>query len=175
MGFLYYDFLGSEGKKSFYDWEFLHCHKRWKVVCYSLIVLYQHFINGFFLNNNLWIEPKNILCILRLHLWCGLAAIAYREAYEDVRTWNTIERKHKSVEGRYRWLVTGILLTETLICWKYRFNTGHIDFEAAANTSFYIWGTYAGIIAFMYSYWLYLRFKPGHTIKYPLDVEEEAN
>jgi len=62
------------------------------------------------------------------------------------------------------------MISESFVCYKYRFDTGHINFEAAANTPIYIWGTHAAVVALMYMYWIYLRFKPGHTIKYPLDV-----
>ena len=81
-------------------------------------------------------------------------------------TWNTPKRKHVPVEGRYRWFATGILSTETILCWKYRKDTGHLDEEAALNTPFYIWFPWTISLVLMCGWWLYLRFKSDATVKY---------
>jgi hypothetical protein len=47
--------------------------------------------------NNLLIPPKHAFPVLRLLLWLGFGCIGFREAYEDVRTWNTAERKYNAV------------------------------------------------------------------------------
>jgi len=141
IGLMPYDFLGMDGTNSVSEWKLWSCHKRFGVMCYTMGLLYFHFLNGFFLNNNLLIPPIHAFPIVRLLLWFGLGSIGYRESYLDVSTWNTIERKYNPVEGRYRWLVTGTMISETILCFKYRYDTGHIDFEAAANTPFYNWGT----------------------------------
>lgn len=119
---------------------------------------------GFFLNNNFLIPPIHPFPILRLLLWFGLGSIAFREGYEDSRTWNTPERKYTPVEGRYRWLTVAILTTECVTCWKYRKDTGHIQEDAI--TPMYIWLPWTLVGIAMAGYWLYLRFKPGHTVKY---------
>jgi hypothetical protein len=64
----------------------------------------------------------------------------------------------------------GILATEALLCWKYREDTGHIIMDAVTPAYIYMpW-----IIGFssILIFWLYLRFKKGHTIKYPLDAKK---
>ena len=88
-----------------------------------------------------------------------------REGVEDIETWNTYGRKDNPVEGRYRWLSVGILLTETMISYKYRYGTGNLHLDA--RTPLYIlvpWSLYLGTSL---SFWLYLRFlKPNRTVKY---------
>ena len=98
----------------------------------------------------------------------NLGAITFREGYEDARTWNTPEREHNEVNGRYRWLTVAILFTEAILCWKYRKDTGHINEDA--ETPFYIWFPWVAAYVSMGLFWIYLRFKPGHTIKYPVSA-----
>ena len=158
------DWLGREGKKSIYDWEVFHCHKKFGVLVYQQLLLCLHFANGFFLNNALLIPPKHAFPILRLLLWFGFGAIAMREGYTDAETWNTPERKHKPVAGRYRWLTVGVLLTEIITCWKYREGTGNLS---DAPTPLYISIPWSIGLGALVGYWGYLRFKPDHTVKYP--------
>jgi hypothetical protein len=168
MGLIKYDFWGSKGKKSIKDWEIWYCHKKFGIMVYIQGLLNIHFLTGFFLNNNLLIPPVHPFPILRLLLWFGLGAIAFRESYEDGRTWGTVQRKYEPVEGRFRWLTVAILFTESILCYKYREGTGHINHDA--ETPFYIWGPWVLTSIVLIGYWLYLRFKPGHTIKYPLNA-----
>jgi hypothetical protein len=44
--------------------------------------------------------------------------------------------------------------------------------EAAKNTPFYIWFPWVGTFGAAVVYWLYLRFKPGATSKYPIKAKE---
>lgn len=117
------------------------------------------------MNNNLLIPPLHLFPVLRLLMWFGIGAVGFREAYEDFRTWGTDERKVSKVEGRYRWLATAILSTEAILCWKYRENTGHIHLDAV--TPFYIWFPWLSFHVWMFGQWIYLRFRPNHTTKYP--------
>lgn len=103
----------------------------------------------------------------RLLLWFALGSLGFREGYEDLTTWNTIERKYKPVPGRYRWLSIGILCTEMICNWKYKENTGHLILDAP--TPFLAWFPWFIFYGSMFVFWIYLRFKEGHTIKYPLD------
>jgi len=59
-------------------------------------------------------------------------------------------------------------LSEAILCWKYRENTGHINKDAALNTPIWNWGPQAGVVIWCIVFWLYLRFKTGHTTKYPV-------
>lgn len=165
-GLRLYDYFGKEGKKSLWEYDFWYCHKRFGILFYMVILLVLHFLNGFFINNNLLIPPVHPFPVIRLLIWFGLGSIGYREAFEDARTWNTHERKYNPVAGRYRWLVTAVLTSEVILCWKYRMGTGHIDMDAAANTPIYIWLPWTACIVLGIAYWVYLRFKPGHTTKY---------
>lgn len=167
IGLIRYDFLGKEGKNSIFEWDVWHCQRRFGVFWYIQVLLHVFFINGFFQINNFIIPPIHPFPVMRLLLWFALGSIGFREGYEDARTWNTIERKYTPVEGRYRWLATGILATEAICCWKYRMGTGHIQHNA--ETPFYIWGPWALAYGGMGVFWLYLRFKEGHTVKYPVE------
>jgi phosphatidylserine synthase 2 len=89
LGLMRYDFWGSEGKKSVGEWLVWGCHKRFGIMCYIQVLLMIQFLGSFFLMNNLLIPPKHPLPVLRLLLWLGLGSVAFREGYEDARTWNT--------------------------------------------------------------------------------------
>ena len=128
------------------------------------MLLLIHFLNGFFLNNALLIPPKHFFPIARLLLWFAIGAIGHREAYIDTETWGKKERKEKPVEGRFRWLGTAILLTEAILCYKYRAGTGHYE---DTPTPWYIWMPWTATIVGCIAFWFYLRFKPDHTVKYP--------
>lgn len=173
MGLMPYDFWGSQGKKSFWEWEIWHCHKRFGIMFYIQVLLLIHFLTGFLLNNNLLIPPIHPFPVLRLLLWFALGSIGFREGYEDARTWNTPEREHNEINGRYRWLTVAILTTELILCYKYRKDTGHMNEDAV--TPFYIWFPWTASFLGMGGYWLYLRFKPDHTIKYPVSSSSGAS
>ena len=164
VGIREYDWLGRKGKESIWDWEMFHCHKKFGVIVYQQVLLLIHFLNGFFLNNALLIPPKHFFPIARLLLWFSIGAIGHREAYIDTETWGTKERKDKPVEGRFRWLSTAILLTEIILCYKYRADTGNL---IDAPTPWYIWMPWTLAIVGCVVFWFYLRFKPGHSVKYP--------
>jgi len=58
----------------------------------------------------------------------------------------------------------GVLITEILIAYKYREGTGHITDEP---TPWYIWLPWSASFLGICSFWVYLRFKPDHTVIYP--------
>ena len=164
VGIREYDWLGRKGKKSIKEWEVFHCHKKFGVIIYQQVLLLIHFLNGFFLNNALLIPPKHVFPVARLLLWFAIGAIGHREAYIDTETWGRPDRKDKPIEGRFRWLSTAILLTEIILCYKYRKDTGNL---LDNPTPFYIWFPWSFTIVSCIVFWFYLRFKQGHTVKYP--------
>ena len=101
---------------------------------------------------------------MRLLLWFGFGAIAHRECYMDAETYGKEARRNHPIEARYRWLTMGILVTEILIAYKYRRGTGHISDDP---TPWYIWMPWSFGILFCIGFWMYLRLKPDHSIKYP--------
>ena len=123
-----------------------------------------HFLAGFFVNNALLIPPKHFFPIARLLLWFGFGAVAHREAFIDIMSWGTMQRKEQPVEGRYRWLTVGIFFSEMLLAYKYREGTGNL---IDAPTPWYIWLPWSSALIGGALYWFYLRFKTGHTVKYP--------
>lgn len=167
FGLIRYDYFGKTGKDSILQYDVFRCHKRFGICIYMILLLKLHFLNGFFINNNLLIPPYHPFPVIRLLVWFGLGSIGFREAYEDARTWNTPARRYTPVEGRYRWLVVSCLASEVLLCWKYRMDTGHINFEA--ETPIYIWLPWTAVLSLSMAYWMYLRFKPDHTTKYPMN------
>ena len=114
--------------------------------------------------NAFLIPPKHFLPIARLLLWFAFGNISFREGYEDVATWNSYKRKEHPVEGRHRWLSVGILFTEVLIAYKYRYGTGNLILDAV--TPVYVWLSWTIILVAAFSFWLYLRFKPDRTRKF---------
>lgn len=174
LGIQEYDWLGRKGKKSFWDWDIFKCHRRFGTFCYAQFLLGVHFLMNFFIMNAFLIPPKHFFPISRLLLWFAFGNIGFREGYEDVKTWNTVERKNNPVEGRHRWLVVAILFTEALITWKYRYGTGNLIF---AETPSYIWGPWALVAGVCFIFWFYLRFiKSDRTKKYiePYELREKA-
>jgi hypothetical protein len=123
--------------------------------------------------NAFLIPPKHPYPISRLLLWFAFGNIGFREGYEDVRTWNTVERKENPVEGRHRWLVVAILATEALITYKYRYGTGNLILDA--ETPAYIWGPWAIIFAVCFAFWIYLRFFKKNRTKKFIEPHEVKN
>lgn len=109
---------------------------------------------NFFVMNALLIPPKNFFPIGRLLLWFAFGNVAFKEAWMDVKTWNTVERKTNPVEGRHRWLAVAIIITESLLGWKYRYGTGNFIFT---DTPAYIWVPWLIVIVGCFIFWLYLR------------------
>ena len=159
-----YDWLGREGAESIWDWKIWTCHKKFGCIFYQQLLLLLHFLAGFFVNNALLIPPKHFFPIARLLLWFGFGAIAHREAYIDTETWGTMLRKDQPCEGRYRWLTVGILSSEMILAYKYREGTGNL---LDNPTPCYIWLPWSTVILSGVLFWFYLRFKKGHTVKYP--------
>jgi len=164
VGIKEYDWLGRKGKESIWDWEMFNCHKKFGIIIYQQTLLLIHFLNGFFLNNALLIPPKHFFPIARLLLWFAIGAIGHREAYLDGETWGTKKRKDQPIEGRFRWLSTAILFTEIILCWKYRAGTGNL---IDAATPIYVWLPWTAVFVGCIIFWFYLRFRKGHTVKYP--------
>jgi hypothetical protein len=61
-------------------------------------------------------------------------------------------------------MVVALLSTELMVVYKYREGTGNI---LPNPTPAYKWVPWTLGLSAMVGYWLYLRFKPGHTVKYP--------
>jgi hypothetical protein len=53
------------------------------------ILLLLHFLDGFFIMNAFLIPPVHFFPPARMVLWFAFGAIAFREGYVDVETWNT--------------------------------------------------------------------------------------
>lgn len=171
LGIRRYDWFGRFGKERIEDWEVFKCHRRWGNICIILIFFSAHFLCTFFLMNALLVPPTHPWVASRMLLWAFAGGLIFREIYMDIETWNTIARKTQPIEGRYRWLAIGTILTESLIAYKYRNGTGHIT---DTPTPLYIsipW--IGGSLALLYGF-LHLRFKPGHTTKFP-GIEDEKN
>lgn len=114
--------------------------------------------------NAFLIPPKHFFPIARLLLLFAFGALCMREGYDDGRTWGTPEREHQPIAGRYRWLVVGLLATELVVIYKYREGTGNLLNDP---TPWYIWVPWSLSILSLFAFWIYLRFKPDHTVKYP--------
>ena len=76
--------------------------------------------------NALWIPPANVVTVSRLIFWFSIGNIVFKEAWEDIRTWNTVERKYNPVEARFRWLGFGVITMEIAITFKFVREAGHL-------------------------------------------------
>lgn len=124
---------------------------------------------NFFVMNAFLIPPKHFFPIARLLLWFAFGNIAFKEGWVDVKTWNTVERKHNPVEGRHRWLAVAILVTEALVTYKYRYGTGNLYF---VSTPMYIWLPWTIVIVVCFIFWLYLRFFKADRTKLYIEPHE---
>jgi hypothetical protein len=122
--------------------------------------------------NAFLIPPTHTWVALRMIMWAGGGALGFRELYMDLETWNTPDRKTNAIQARFRWLSAGTIATEALICYKYRIGTGHIT---DTPTPLYISIPWIGGALALGMGYLYLRFKPDHTVKYPgINTEKQA-
>lgn len=173
LGIRRYDWLGRYGKDSISDWEIWKCHRRWGNNCLHLVLFSMHFLCSFFLMNAFLIQPTHKWVAMRMILWACASSLGFREAYADLETWNTPERKHTPIEGRYRWICMAVILTESLVCYKYSAGTGHVTDPATHPTPLYISIPWVSGILYLAGGYLYLRFKPGRTLKYP-GIDQEG-
>jgi uncharacterized membrane protein AbrB (regulator of aidB expression) len=93
-----------------------------------------------------------------------MANLAFRELYSDIITWNTEERRNNPITGKMRWITCAVVLLETSISLKFRKNAGNILDNPWPN---YISIPWISFFVGMFLFYLYLRFKPNHTTKYP--------
>lgn len=99
--------------------------------------------------------------------WLILSALAFRELYNDIETWGTVERIKHPVSGQCRWLTFFIVLAELFLSTKFIQDAGNIIYDA--KTPFYIWVPWTAFISYCFIEYFYLRFKQDRTTKYPLE------
>lgn len=112
----------------------------------------------------MWIPPYHFLPIYRLIVWFLLVNLAFRELYNDILTWNSDKRREEPISGRYRWMTCAVELLEIFISFKLTKDSGEHVINAPTPT--YIWVPWATVLAGMIIFYIYLRFKPGHTTIY---------
>lgn len=111
-----------------------------------------------------------MLNIYRLTVWFLLSNLAFKETYVDIDTWGTKTRVDNPISGKCRWITFFICFTEAFISLKYIGDAGNIMDNP---TPLYISIPWITIIAGSICYYLYLRLKPDHTTKYPLEYYEK--
>jgi hypothetical protein len=89
-------FIGKEFEVTLYS------HRRFGIVMNVYLVITANFLSGFFIMADLFIPPPHFINLIRLLVWFNLANIGFKEAYLDLETWGTYERKDNPVEARYR-------------------------------------------------------------------------
>jgi len=119
--------------------------------------------------NALLIPPTHMWVPMRLLLWAGAGGLGFREAYMDIETWCTEKRRAHPIEARYRWLAAATIFTEGLVVYKYRIGTGHITDTPTPLYISFPWTVGSLVVTFGF---LYLRFKPGHTTKFPGQINK---
>ena len=159
-----YDWFGAKEAKSWRDWRVFNCHRTFGFIItfYALVSL--RFLGMFFFMNSLLLPPPHFICVLRVIGWAFFSYLPFREIYEDIRTWNTPERKNNRVDGNYRWLGMGIVIMECGTSYKFRKGTRNMNEDA--ETSLRIIIPWIVTIVVTLSFYLYLRLKPDRTKKY---------
>lgn len=64
---------------------------------------------------------------------------------------------------KYRWICIGTALLEVVISWKFRHGAGNI---VDAQWPLYVLIPWLTVIIVCFTFYVYLRFKPGHTTIY---------
>lgn len=164
IGFKRYDWLGKEGKKSWREWRVFNCHRNFGTLIefYGFVVI--RFLSMFFFLNALFLPPRHIVSGLRVAGWGFFAFLPFREMYEDVRTWNTPERKDHRVEGNYRWLGISVITVECFVSYKFRLGTGNMNENV--ETPIYKIIPWAIVIISAVAYYLKLRLSKNRTRKF---------
>lgn len=161
IGLERYDWLGRDGASNWREWKIWTCHRRYGGFCYGMFLISVNFLTGFFMINSLWIPPQNPVTLVRLILWFFLANIAFKEAWNDMKTWNTYERQFNPVEARYRWLSFGVLAMEAAIPFKFDRDAGNLVKNPEHPPLLILF--YVLLILFMFAFYIRLRFAPWRT------------
>lgn len=120
--------------------------------------------------NALWIPPANVVTVSRLIFWFLIGNIVFKEAWEDIRTWNTVERKYNPVEARFRWLGFGVITMEIAISFKFVREAGHLQLEDSPHWFILLfWVVIFSVCIYKY---LKLRLNPNRTRKF---IEEDQD
>lgn len=175
IGLEKYDWLGREGAASWWEWKIWTCHRRYGGFCYGMFLISINFLTGFFMINALWIPPSNPLSIVRLIIWFLLGNIAFKEGWNDMKTWNTYERQFNPVEARYRWLAFGVLTMEAAIPFKFVWDAGNL-IKDPKHPPLMVFA-YALLIFVMFGFYIRLRSAPWRTKRFkpnPPEVEAEV-
>ena len=150
-----YDWLGREGTSSFRDWKMWASYRYFQNTYGLLICRALNFLTAFTVGTCLWIPVRSNLSIIRLFIWFGNGALAFREAYDDARTWGTAIRVTKPIYAEYRWTTVMIQCCEMLVSWKFRDGGGNRLDQSIPTIALLFWSSCA---VFGLSYWIYLRF-----------------
>ncbi len=159
-----YDWLGTTGKKSWREWQVFNCHRHFGFLMTFYVFIIGRFLGMFFFMNAMLLPPYHILSATRVTAWAFFAYLPFREIYEDIRTWNTPERKTHRVEGNYRWLGIAIIILECATSYKFRLGTGNMIENA--ETPIYIIIPWVVAICTMVGFYLSLRCRKDHTRKF---------
>ena len=122
-----------------------------------MFVIIVNFLCGFFVINALWIPPKNMINLYRLLVWFLLANLAFRELYNDIDTWGTVERMKNPVSGKSRWITFFICFSESFISIKFIKDCGNLVENFV--TPVYIWLSWLLVLVFCIFFYIYLRLK----------------
>lgn len=99
--------------------------------------------------------------------------MGFRELYQDIDTWGTVERIKNPVSGKARWICVFMLITETFVSVKFMKDAGNWNEDFV--TPMYIWLPWLILIVASYSFYIYLRFYGVRIHKYPIEYYEARN
>jgi hypothetical protein len=99
-----------------------------------------------------------------------VGSLAFKELYCDIETYGTWKRVNNYISGKCRWICIAVITLETIISFKFTKNAGNISDDWSIPT--YIWLPWAVGYFIGFIFYLYLRFKPGHTTMWPKEYYE---
>ncbi|KAM3132286.1 hypothetical protein pb186bvf_015616 [Paramecium bursaria] len=142
-----YDWLGR-GDRPIHKWLLWSDHRYFGSTIANWGSVTVNFLTGFFIMNQLWIQPKCWMVVYRLLVWFGMGMLSWKE------TWMTVKGETEQT-GWARYLVMWSLAIETYISIKFLKDAGNIQYVETPGYILYPW---IGTILFCLFYWIYLRY-----------------
>jgi len=100
-----------------FKWEATASLKRWLATIGITVMFSLAELNCFYLKFVLWINPEHWLIVARLFLIGFTGAVSMREIYQYM------DDKNCKRFGQQSWILAAIIITETLVCLKFGFDT----------------------------------------------------
>ncbi|PAA60533.1 hypothetical protein BOX15_Mlig034026g2, partial [Macrostomum lignano] len=96
-----------------FDWTPTKSFRRWVIMLMVIAMFLLAEVNTFYLKYVLWVPPPHFLCLGRLVFFLFMGATAMREVFQY------LDDPKANKFGRQSWVISAIIITETLISVKF--------------------------------------------------------